>query len=306
LGYTLAAVVPAAVLLSQGGLQPLITSMVWAARNYSGPNRLAYGSIFGGYSSFLAGAQASELLFRSILLSYFVMSAIFPVVNFIAWPVRIWRGYTPRNEIFLLLAGSAALLISAYPRMDAMHLVPVSPISFVLMAGLIHSAPFGIKVACATLACPLLILGAGVLRYEDMNFTVPTGLGVVRANRDDYLLTARILQSVHANDELFVYPYAPIFYALTRAENPTRYSFLQPGMMTVEDEEIALAGLQAKPPQWLLYRNSPAGVFLRLWPSSDVHRLRLNKIEAFIQNHCRQREILKHPEGDYELLSCGG
>jgi hypothetical protein len=71
---------------------------------------------------------------------------------------------------------------------------------------------------------------------------------------------------VHPGASLFVYPYLPIAYFLTQARNPTRYAYLNPGMMTHADEAAVLAQLQADPPEWLLYLRLSREEFLRVFP----------------------------------------
>ena len=108
--------------------------------------------------------------------------------------------------------------------------------------------------------------------------------------------------SVQKGDSFFAFPYAPIAYFLTQGVNPTPYSFLQPGMMADSDEDRALAGLISAPPGKVFYINVPEEAYLRLFPSSDPHRLRMRKIETWLrQNYDRDpRFAVNHP--GYELL----
>ena len=94
----------------------------------------------------------------------------------------------------------------------------------------------------------------------------------------------------------------PLVYFLTGGENPTRYSFLQPGMMTLVDEETALASLLARPPQWVFYSDTPAEAYLRLWPSSDPARLRMHSIENFIHSRYGLVERLSLSTGEFIIF----
>jgi hypothetical protein len=87
---------------------------------------------------------------------------------------------------------------------------------------------------------------------------------------------------------MFAFPYEPAALFLGAGRNPTRYSFLQPGMMTAADERAALQDLEAKPPLWVYYSDVPPKAYLRIWPSSDPRRLRMPHIEQFIAERYRE------------------
>ena len=103
-----------------------------------------------------------------------------------------------------------------------------------------------------------------------------------------------ILKRVHPGQGFFVFPYFATIYFLTRGVNPTHFSYLQPGLMTVDDEATALRELQAYPPTWVLYEDVPPEVYLKHWPSSDPKRLRMNSIEQFFRENYRPVEKLSH------------
>jgi hypothetical protein len=99
-----------------------------------------------------------------------------------------------------------------------------------------------------------------------------------------------------------VFPYFATIYFLTRGVNPTHFSYLQPGLMTGVDEEIALKELMAKPPKWVLHNEVAPEEYLKHWPSSDPKRLRLNSIEEFLSANYRPVEKLSHRLGNFSLL----
>lgn len=114
-----------------------------------------------------------------------------------------------------------------------------------------------------------------------------TPAGRIHGRSPDLEVVRMVTSRVARNDSLFVYPYAPIFYFLTQAHNPTRYSFLQPGMSTPVDERLALDALLARPPRWILFFSVTPETYLRTWPSSDPSRLRMPSIEKFIRERYR-------------------
>src|SRR5262249_35741968 len=84
---------------------------------------------------------------------------------------------------------------------------------------------------------------------------------------------------------LFVYPYMPIHYFVTQARNPTRFSFLAPGMMTDREASIALDELRANPPQWVLYMHLTREEFLRVFPHAANLDWRFATCEEWIEKN---------------------
>jgi hypothetical protein len=129
-----------------------------------------------------------------------------------------------------------------------------------------------------------------------------TAVGPVQVLPEDRPFLDLFLKRVRPGDVFFVFPYFPTAYFLTLGVNPTRFSILQPGLMTGEDEAMALKELQATPPKWILYDDVAPEVYLKHWPSSDPKRLRMNSIEQFLSANYRPVEKQSHRLGDFSLL----
>jgi hypothetical protein len=157
----------------------------------------------------------------------------------------------------------------------------VAPISYVLAASFLYrvvpvkATPFVLGLM-AFLA--ILVWTPGVASLGG-NQRLTTPAGAVRVLPEDEKLLKMILGQVRQGDSLFVFPYFPTMYFLTHGVNPTHFSYLQPGLMTLEDE-----------------------AYLKHWPSSDPSRLRLNSIERFLSSNYRSVERLSHRLGDFSLL----
>jgi hypothetical protein len=117
-----------------------------------------------------------------------------------------------------------------------------------------------------------------------------TSIGSVHVKPADLDVLAMIQARVKPSDTLFVFPYRPLLYFVTGAHNPTRYSFLQPGMFSDKDEWEALSELRAHPPQWVFYTHVSPESYLRIWPGSDPRRLQMAGIEAFLRENYRGKE----------------
>ncbi|HEX5431135.1 MAG TPA: hypothetical protein VFW83_04160, partial [Bryobacteraceae bacterium] len=93
----------------------------------------------------------------------------------------------------------------------------------------------------------------------------------------------RLLDTVKPGDSAFVYPYKPLLYFLTQTKNPTRYSYLAPGMMNARDEQSVLADLRRSPPKWVLFLRLTPEDFLRVFPNADLSQLHFQSLENWIQ-----------------------
>jgi hypothetical protein len=94
----------------------------------------------------------------------------------------------------------------------------------------------------------------------------------------------------------------PLFYFLTQAANPTRYSYLGPGMMTAADQASALADLKRNPPDWVLYLPLDARTVQRVFPSAPVDSVHFAAIENWIDANYRPVNPPLEIEG-YRLLA---
>jgi hypothetical protein len=232
---------------------------------------------------------------------------VLPILTWLGWAIYFAIRRPPlrlEKPISFLIVCSAALVASTYPRWDIGHLLYVAPISYVLAAALLYrAAPAKVSSAVVFIAALIAIFAwtpavsqAGISRME-------TPAGTIRVAPEDRKLLDTILSRVHPGESLFVFPYFATIYFLTHGVNPTHFSYLQPGLMTDDDEAAALKELQTRPPQWVLYEDVPPEIYLKHWPSSDPKRLRMNSMEQFLSSNYRPVEKLSHRLGNFSLLS---
>ncbi|MGI8745409.1 MAG: hypothetical protein ACR2NN_23110 [Bryobacteraceae bacterium] len=233
-----------------------------------------------------------------------LLPALLPPAVYLGLLAYRYRSGTPIPNwriVSLLAANSIGLLASSYPRWSANQLLFIAPVFYILAAWLI-AVTLGDK-ARRTMQGAILAMAAWVF----LNSLGPlpdrerfqTEAGLVTGNRQDAALYFTLARHVHPGDSLFVFPYFPVLYVLT---NPTRYSFLQPGMMTVADEQIALAARHERPPEWVIYQNYSPEVVLKAWPGSDTNNLRLTLIESWIRENYTSIERIDHYSGPLLLL----
>jgi len=271
--------VPAVLWLAwQGALVPMVQHLLWSGANYAGANRAAYGSIVGGWGALFSDASGGELVTRAIFTGYCLMlPAILPVVVLLGVVLRLWR----TREEWMLVVCAGAMLVSSYPRPNITNLRYLCAL-FVVLTGvlLFRFRYWRVVVGMVSFMSALLLLYAGTNIGKGER--VETARGWVRVPAESMAMQRMLLKHVRAGDTMFVFPYEPVALFLAGGRNVTRYAFLQPGMMTVEDERAALQDLEAAPPRWVYYSEVPAEAYLRIWPASDRGRLRMGRIEDFV------------------------
>jgi hypothetical protein len=200
--------------------------------------------------------------------------------------------------VVTLLVTGFALILSTYPRWDLNHLTWISAPFYALVAALIARTSFRKAAAVIVLIAAGSCFMVGIQeRFRET--TRVTNVGTIHGKLADLDVLAMIQSRVKPSDSVFVFPYRPLLYFITGAHNPTRYSFLQPGMFSDKDESEALSELRAHPPQWVFYTHVPPEAYLRIWPGSDPRRLQMAGIEDFLRENYAGTEQW----ADFQLLT---
>jgi hypothetical protein len=274
-------------LASRGAFPAMLDSMLWSTSNYSGPNRTWYAAVTGGYANLLHSTSLASATITVLLVVFLTLPATLPFFG------AIWLWKRPPMSVVITLTLGVALILSTYPRWDLYHLTWVSAPFYALAAALIARASFpgatlfrrGVALIglIAAAACSMIAIEQ---RLDET--TQVTRTGRVHGKPADLEALSVIQARVKPSDTLFVFPIRPLFYFVTGAHNPTRYSFLQPGMFSDQDEADALSELRAHPPRFVFYTYAPPEAYLRIWPGSDPRRLRMARIEDFFQENYRE------------------
>lgn len=294
-------------LFATGSFGGFLKQMVWLQKNYSAVNVMPYGSVVGGYRALFAGAAGvSDLSVRALLVMCLALPAILPILGVIGAAIA-WKRRTldanRRRAIELLLLATVALVLTVFPRADVMHLAFVAALPYVLagvaVALLLPSrAAFTIGVFMILLAS---VFAANFVNGWRATRPMASPVGRVRAGIDQVGDLEKLFATVHPGASLFVYPYLPIAYFLTQARNPTRYAYLNPGMMTHADEAAVLAQLQADPPEWLLYLRLSREEFLRVFPHGETLDWRYQTLEDWLNRNYSPSESPAISIGGYQL-----
>jgi len=274
----------------------MIEAMRWTAANYTRANAVSYGFQ-------MAAGSAATFLGRL----YEAVPAILPpmAVALAGWAWWRSRGSAafPKSALPLLAAG-LALTLSAWPRWSSLQLIFVSAIPFTL-CGIFLNRAFGSRWRPCFYAAMLVCAGvSGAFKaagaYTNQEFV--TRAGFMSGSSEDVEFLEPFERRISTGDTLFVFPYLPALYTLLDARNPTRYSFLQPGMMTAEDERRAIAELDAGRPRWVVLADILPQTVLAFWPGSDPARIPMRAMHEYIQAHYRQVEQVNGKWGAMSIL----
>lgn len=271
-----------------GILWPLAGQMAWLSRNYSAVNVMPYGAIIGGYGALLQGSAGAELLVRAWLVLCVALPAVLPILSLAGGTAfllhRSQRQEHLRPVLLYLMLCMVALIISTYPRMDVEHLSYVAAVPYALSAILAYRC---IPARVRTWGTLWMAVWAAAFLF--MSQTGPRGqalrtpVGDIRVSADERRMLGGVLDRVHPGDSLFVYPYKPLLYFLTQAKNPTRYSYLAPGMMTPQEAELVLKDLKRNPPRWVLYLELDPAEYARVLPATRGLTLHYQDLEDWIK-----------------------
>ena len=279
-----------AYLSYKNALAPMIQQLYWTSKNYGTANHVAFGQLLGDPNVFFADHLKSSKLILAIRFAESLVPALLPICAYTAWAILFWRKpkeiASIKQPISFLLCMSFAILLTCYPRWGGAQLVFVSAIFWVLGgAALYYAFPQRNRTrnSAIVLASAILLIAAAAPSQSKQ--LIKTRVGDVRCSRSDCAVITALHQRITPGQSLFVFPYMPIIYFVTGGVNPTRYSYLQPGMMTSEDEANVLSDLLKKPPRWTFWQEFNKEMILKSWPDSNPSRLTFPDIEGFIETN---------------------
>jgi hypothetical protein len=247
-----------------------------------------------------------ETALRLILIACVALPAILPPVAILLAGLTWWREKDrgQRDALTLLLPAAACLAITVFPRADVMHLAFIAALPYALVG--IALARLLPRRPASWLAMGWIVLAAmfasNYVRGWRETTPIPSAAGMLRVPADQAADVQRLLQEVRPGASLFVYPYMPVEYFLTQARNPTRYSYMMPGMMTRTQEIEALEELRAQPPEWLLFLEPSPEEFLRVFPNGAGLDWHFAELESWMQGNYKPMETPAVTVGGYRLL----
>ena len=278
-GGAAGAVTGLAALIATGSLRGFIDNLLWAKDNYSEANRMGYGAVIGGYPALFDGAAGTVDFGVRILI---VIGMTLPV-----WLPPLCGLLVLRNRdcnLIYFYACGVSMIAGVSPRFDVGHLIFAAPLFYPVAATFLQRARWTVLPIGAIAG--VFVLSAIIQRANTE--LVDTPIGRVRTDPGSAELVRWLTANIQPGERMFVYPYPPIAYFLTRGQNVSRFSVLQPSLFTLDDEKQATGDLLRNPPAKVLYMDIAKADFLRLWPASNPNRLELRYLHNFVVNNYQE------------------
>jgi hypothetical protein len=212
-----------------------------------------------------------------------ILPALLPPLALLGGAVVFWRSNsTARKFLGFLAVAAIASLLACYPRFGAAQLLFGSAIFWALCTSAV-ACLIPRRAQSWVAAGTVLIAATGVFAGwpQEPLKRIDTPAGVLQVSKLHYVQLNDLLAAIKPGESIFVYPYLPSLYFVLGADNPTRYAWLQPGMMGPGEVQTALAELQNNPPRWIVWHDFTEAFILKNWPSSDRSRLRFPEMERF-------------------------
>jgi 4-amino-4-deoxy-L-arabinose transferase-like glycosyltransferase len=273
--------------LSQGALRDLVcANFLWPSRHYSAVNAVPYAqSILQYYwTNWIMSGVKWLVVMAPVLITPLLFVAALPALLPIlgAW----YKWGTVRQEILLYCLCGVAVWISEFHRKDIFHVVFGSPLLIILCIHFL--AEYRGKVA--SLVLQTLSISAGCLACFNMFMVltahpITTRVGSVAMFRADPVLTF-LCEHVARGEEVFVYPYRPMYYFLSGTTNPTRYSILMYDYNTASQFEDAVRALDHRRVRYVVWHTGlEAKGFRSLFPNAKRMRSDELIIEPYLESH---------------------
>lgn len=273
-----AGIVPLTVLAIQGALGLFVQNMLWVTVNYTEANKAVYGYAF------------NEVPLR---FQFHLKSAVWliPAVLGLLVGLRIWR---KDKGLDLVLVYAAAFFLTSYGKWDASQLLFINAPFIAIAAGLLFRfLPERLEpVTSALLSVPSAFIILNMWGLGGTMTPYASRAGNLIGTEKDVAAMQRIEAEIPAGATAFIFPYLTELYPLLHVQNPTRYEYLQPGMMNERDEELALADLRRQPPSFIYWHGLADAEVLKIWPNTNRARLHFKSIETWIRaNYSPGQEI---------------
>jgi hypothetical protein len=292
----------------------MLQDWLWPLHHYTQANHVPYG--FQNWSDdkrnklFFSGPIAARLM-RAFAISPDILVPVLPLVAAAVLAqqcvaIRRHSSISRDFEYYVFVSSmSVGLLFSVMTvRSDILHFMYLAPLWCVILAWilgatepgsrtLIAARPYmiGYTVAAFGLLSLILLLSANGARYH-----VDTRRGVIKTDQPD-----TIIDYVQANtapgQEMFIYPYLPLYNYLTATKSPTRYDFFQPGMNTRQQADEIISSLSQQNVKTVLFEPWFMEKMAASWPGTKLEAVASDPVADFIARNYQICKILNSPEG---------
>lgn len=229
------------------------------------------------------GALNWTIGMATVLITPFLFIATLPALLVILSARCKWN--TLRPEVLLLWLCGWALWLSELHRKDIHHLVFGSPLLIILCVHLLGER----REKIADLTLQILSISAGFLACFNLFMvlaahTLTTRVGSVAVFKSDPVLTF-LNDHVTPGEDIFVYPYNPMYYFLSATSNPTRYSILIRNYNTRSQFEEVIRDIDEHQVKYVVWDTSFAARAAVFFPGSKSTRTEDLVVEPYLESH---------------------
>ena len=276
-----------------GALPELVYANIeWPFTHYSSVNAVPYGY---GLNEWFWNAWCGLLLpvfsppvaysMASVLAAPFLVVAALPAI-LLALAIAARSDACNRTTLPFWIAGGA-LWVSEIHRSDVTHLIYGSPLLLILCMSLWQRRQgrawrYGIRVLAASI---VLLAAFNALVAQAARTKIVTRRGVVYVFIDDAALEF-LDNQIHPGEEVFIYPYYPMYYFLSATTNPTRFSILLYHNNTDTQFQEVISALERRKVRYVLWDTVVDGEKLRQWfPSYQQPPRERLMLEPYLKDH---------------------
>jgi len=269
-------------------------NLIWPLANYSDTNQVPYGMEFRQlyWESFMAAFH--PLFPRNVAAAVSGFLSI-PFMVVMGLPLLLaliaaWKRLSLEPVTVPYWICGTAFWLSEIHRKDIAHLVFGSPLWIVL--GFYYVRRVRSRWVQQTLqlvaisAVVLCLLNPAVALVAPYQTVTRRGI-VYNAFRETPVL--EFLQArIQPGEPVFIYPYSPLYYFLSAAQNPTRHSILLYGYNGADEFRDAVQSIESKRVEFVLWDTVVSGENLRRWfPGYSDPAVENQVLEAYLQSHYR-------------------
>jgi hypothetical protein len=274
---------------SQHALWDLIyANVIWPSQHYSAVNVVPYaqGMVRDCWDHFVVAKAGLRwtIATASVLITPFLLVAALPAL-LPALAARSIRNKV-RPEVVLYWLCGIALWLSEIHRKDIFHLVFGSPLLIILC--IYYLQQYRAKIA--DLALQILAISATCLAGFNLFLALSarptaTRVGSVALFKNVSGL-ASLDEKVRPGEEVFAYPYCPMYYFLSGTTNPTRYGGLLYNFNTPEQFDEVVQVLERRRVKYVLWdTHFQAKEVAALFPASARISPGALIIEPYLESH---------------------
>jgi hypothetical protein len=251
--------------------------------------------IRGYWDDFVIGKRASywAIVTAAVLITPFLFVAALPAL--LPMLGARHRKNTARPEIVLYWLCGWALWLSEIHRKDICHLVFGSPLLIILCIYYLEQyrakvADLGLQILAISAAC---LAGFNLFLVLSVR-PIATRVGSV-AVFENVPLLGLLDDKVAPGEEIYAYPYCPMYYFLSATTNPTRYGALVYNFNTPSQFEEVIRVLDQRRVRYVVWdTNFEAKTVAAAFPALARMPPRKFIIEPYLESHYK---LVKEEDG---------